>query len=213
MRVLVACESSHEVSGAFRARGHDAYSCDLLPADRVEDVPYHIQGDVLEVLSAREWDLVIAHPPCTYLCSSGLHWNKRRKADGSLLFPDRSTNTNAAAEFFMSFTKLDCKWCIENPIGCMSKRFRKPDQYVQPHEYGHDASKRTALWLNGLPPLQGTKDIAPRWVKNKKGGKDLPRWANQTDSGQNKLPPSKDRWKERSKTYRGIAEAMANQWG
>ena len=111
----------------------------------------------------------------------------------------------------MAFTKLDCAWCIENPIGIMSTQYRKPDQFVQPYNFGHDASKRTCFWLNKLPLLKNTTYVEPREVKY--NGKIRNRWANQTDSGQNALPPSKDRWKLRSKTYEGIAAAMAEQWG
>jgi len=195
MRILIACEYSGVVRDAFIARGHDAISCDLLPTDRRGP---HIQGDVLELLK-QEWDLVIAHPPCTYLCSSGLHWNKRR--------PERQAQTDDAVKFFMEFTKRDIPFCIENPIGCISRLYRKPDQIIQPHEYGHDASKRTCLWLNKLPLLTPTSQVAPRLIQGKK------RWGNQTDSGQNKLAPSADRWKLRSTTYQGIADAMAEQWG
>ncbi len=197
MKVLIACESSGIVREAFRKRNHDAWSCDLLPAD--DGSNYHIQGDIIGELQLGRWDLVIAHPPCTYLCSSGIHWNKRR--------PERAALTKEAKRFFMRFTELDCRWAIENPIGIMSTQWRKPDQILQPYQFGHDASKSTCLWLNGLPTLQPTEYIEPRIVDKKK------RWGNQTDSGQNKLPPRKDRWKIRSKTYQGIADAMAKQWG
>ena len=198
MRVLVACEESGVVRDAFRARGHAAYSCDFLP----NDSPYHYQGDCLEYLGG-EWDLLIAHPPCTYLSVSGLHWNKRR--------PERAELTERALEFVQEL--MDADWiprmCIENPVSCISTRIRKPDQIIQPYEFGHDASKRTCLWLRNLPPLE--KDpanyVEPRLVDGKK------RWANQTDSGQNRLPPSPDRARRRSETYSGIAEAMAEQWG
>jgi hypothetical protein len=197
MRVLIACEFSGVVREAFRKRGHEAVSCDLLPAE--DNSPHHIQGDVLPVL-LEGWDLMIAHPPCTYLCSSGLHWNKRR--------PGRAAKTEEALQFVRELLNAPIdRIAIENPIGCISSRIRKPDQTIQPHQYGHDASKSTCLWLKQLPPLQPTKYIQPRIVKGKK------RWANQTDSGQNKLGPSDDRWAERSRTYEGIAEAMAEQWG
>jgi hypothetical protein len=146
------------------------------------------------------WDLMIAHPPCTYLCSSGLHWNKRR--------PERAQMTEEALQFVRSLLDAPIpRIALENPIGAISTRIRKPDQTIQPYQYGHDASKSTCLWLKGLPPLRPTKMIEPRIVNGK------PRWGNQTDSGQNKLPPSEDRWKLRSETYQGIAEAMAHQWG
>lgn len=196
MKILIACESSGTVRDAFMAKGHDAWSCDILPADDMS--LYHYTCDIKEVLYD-DWDLIIAHPPCTYLSVSGLHWNKRR--------PERAAQTEDAAEFFMMFANLKVPYAIENPVCCMSSRWRKPNQIIQPHEFGHDASKKTCLWLNELPLLKPTKYIKPRFVDNK------PRWANQTDSGQNNLPPSKNRWKERSKTYQGIADAMANQWG
>lgn len=196
MKVLVACEYSGIVRDAFIAKGHNAFSCDLLPTEI--DGP-HYMGDVTFLLD-QNWDLIIAHPPCTYLCSSGLHWNKRR--------PERQALTDEAVAFFKLFTvNTGVKFCIENPIGCMSRLYRKPDQIIHPHQFGHDASKSTCLWLNKLPPLVPTKHVAPRLVDGKK------RWANQTDSGQNALPPSKDRWKIRSTTYQGIADAMAEQWG
>jgi hypothetical protein len=193
-RVLVACESSGIVRDEFVAAGCEAVSCDLLES---ESCGPHIMGDARLYLDLK-WDLVIAHPPCTYLCSSGIHWNKRR--------PERENLTKQALDFFLVFTKLKCCWAIENPIGIMSTHYRKPDQIIQPHQFGHDASKSTCLWLNGLPKLTATSKVNPRIVDGK------PRWANQTDSGQNKLPPSEDRWRERSRTYVGIAKAMATQW-
>ena len=198
MDVLVACETSGAVRNAFRDRGHDAWSCDLLPSDDLSD--YHIQGDALEVIPSRAWDLMIAHPPCTYLSSSGLHWNTRR--------PGREQKTTAALQFVQALLGAPIqKIAIENPVGRIGTAIRKADQYIQPYEFGHDASKRTGLWLTGLPPLQPTQYVEPRIVGNKK------RWANQTDSGQNRLGPSPDRWAKRAETYTGIAQAMATQWG
>lgn len=201
MRVLVACEYSGRVRDAFLALGHDAMSCDLLPTD-VEGP--HYQGDVRDVLYDG-WDLMVAHPPCTYLCSSGLHWNKRGiLVDGR----PRSELTEESLEFVQLLLNAPIPHvALENPIGCISTRIRKPEQVIQPWQFGHDASKQTCLWLKNLPPLVPTEIIEPRIVDGKK------RWGNQTDSGQNKLPPSKDRWKIRSETYLGIAQAMANQWG
>lgn len=197
MRVLVACEYSGVVRQAFRAKGHDAWSCDLLPAD--DGSAYHIQGDVLEVIDDG-WDMMLAFPPCTFLCSSGLHWNGRT--------PGRAEKTEQALDFVRALMGADvAKIVIENPVGRISTAIRKPDQYIHPHQFGHDASKKTGLWIKGLPLLKPTNDIAPRMVNGK------PRWGNQTDSGQNKLPPSKDRWKIRSQTYDGVANAMAAQWG
>jgi hypothetical protein len=197
VRILVACEYSGRVRDAFRAAGHDAWSCDLLPCDA--DPAYHIQGDVVPLLG-QSWDLMVAHPPCTYLCSSGLHWNKRVEG--------RQAKTESALDFVR--TLLSCpipRVAIENPVRCISTRIRKPDQTIQPWQFGHDASKATCLWLKGLPLLRPTAIISPRMVAGR------PRWANQTDSGQNRLGPSADRWKIRSETYSGIATAMAQQWG
>lgn len=194
MNVLVACEFSGVVRNAFLKRGHMAYSCDLLPAE--DGSAWHIQGDCLSIMDDWDWDLLIAHPPCTYLCVSGLHWNKR--------VPGRDKLTEEAARFFMQIAQSPIpKIAIENPIGCMSTRYRKPDQIIQPWQFGHPESKATCLWLKNLPKLTPTA-VLPK--------PDSGRWNNQTPSGQNKLGPSKDRWKERSKTYAGIAEAMASQW-
>lgn len=196
MNVLVACEYSATVREAFKARGHNAWSCDLLPTE-IEG--QHFQGDVFDFLYEEEWDLMIAHPPCTYLSVSGLHWNKR--------VPDRAAKTEEALEFVRRLMNAPVpRICIENPVSCISTRIRGPDQIIQPYNFGHDASKKTCLWLRNLPLLIPTKYIPPRLVDGK------PRWGNQTDSGQNVLGPSKDRWKERSRTYEGIAEAMAHQW-
>lgn len=203
MRVLVACEFSGTVRTAFAARGHEAWSCDLLPAKDAS--PFHWRGDVLELLENTRsdpefwppFDLMIAHPPCTYLAASGLHWNKRR--------PGRAALTDAAIEFVRALMDAPIpRIAVENPIGCISSRIRKPDQIIQPWQYGHDASKATCLWLRGLPPLVPT-NVLP-------GGRKARR-ANQTASGQNKLGPSPDRWKLRAETYAGIAAAMADQWG
>ena len=195
MRVLVACEYSGTVRDAFRARGHDAMSCDLLPTDAPGP---HYQGDVCDILGDG-WDLMIAHPPCTYLCSSGLHWNKR--------VPGRAQMTEDALDFVRLLLDAPIlRIALENPIGCIGTRIRKADQTIQPWQFGHDASKATCLWLKNLPLLTPTAIVEPRIANGKK------RWANQTDSGQNRLPPSDDRWKIRSETYVGIAEAMANQW-
>jgi hypothetical protein len=197
MKVLVACEYSGTVRNAFIRAGHYALSCDLLPTD--SPIGDHYQGNVLDILD-HGWDLMIAHPPCTYLCSSGLHWNKR--------IPDRAQKTEEALEFVQMLLDAPIpKIALENPIGCISTRIRKPDQTIQPYQFGDDASKATCLWLKGLPPLRPTQFVEPRIVNGK------PRWANQTDSGQNRLPPSADRWKIRSETYVGIAEAMVAQWG
>jgi len=196
LRVLVACEYSGAVRDAFIRAGHYAASCDILPSE--SPLGDHYQCDVLTILD-HDWDLMIAHPPCTFLCASGLHWNKRR--------PERAQQTEGALDFVRQLLDAPiARIALENPIGCISTRIRKPDQTIQPHQFGHDASKATCLWLKGLPPLASTDQIAPRLVDGRK------RWGNQTDSGQNKLPPSADRWKIRSETYQGIADAMSNQW-
>lgn len=199
MRVLIACEFSGIVRQAFRDRGHDAYSCDLLPAEDGETI-WHFQDSIFDRLNWTHWDLMIAHPPCTYLSVSGLHWNTKN--------PQRAVQTERALEFvqYLMDAPID-RICIENPVSCISSRIRKPDQIVQPYQYGEDASKKTCLWLKNLPPLVPTQYVEPRWVDGK------PRWANQTDSGQNKLGPSPTRAAERSRTYVGIAKAMASQWG
>lgn len=195
MRVLVACEYSGRVREAFTALGHHAVSCDLLPTDQPG---LHYQGDVRDILGDG-WDMMIAHPPCTYLCSSGLHWNSRR--------PERAKLTEEALEFVRLLLDAPIeRIALENPIGCISSRIRPPDQIIQPWQFGEDASKATCLWLKNTPPLTPTDIISPRVVSGKK------RWGNQTDSGQNKLGPSDDRWKLRSETYQGIASAMAAQW-
>jgi len=194
LKVLIACEYSGTVREAFRRRGHYALSCDLLPAD--DNSPHHYQGDVRDVLYDG-WDLMIAHPPCTYLAVSGLHWNKRIQG--------RAEKTEEALDFVRLLLDAPVdRIALENPVSCISTRIRKPDQIIQPWWFGDDASKKTCLWLKNLSPLIET---------NRLEGDDRTRRANQTPSGQNKLGPSKDRWKIRSKTYQGIADAMADQWG
>ena len=195
LSILVACESSGAVRDALTALGHTAMSCDLLPT---ETPGWHYKGDVREVLDDY-WDLMIAHPPCTYLSSSGMHWTTRGLRDPKL--------TEDALDFVRLLLDAPIpKIAIENPVGVISTRIRPADQYVQPYQFGDDASKKTGLWLKGLPILVPTKLIPPRLINGKS------RWGNQTDSGQNKLGPSDDRWKERSKTYPGLAAAMALQW-
>lgn len=196
MRVLVACEYSGKVRDAFLAAGHDAMSCDLLPTDVAGP---HYQGDVRDILNDG-WDLMIAHPPCTYLSVSGMHWTTRGLRDPQL--------TEDALDFvrLLMAAPID-RIAIENPVSVISSRIRKPDQIVQPWMFGHDASKKTCLWLKNLPLLASTETVEPVIVNGRK------RWGNQTASGQNKLGPSDDRWKIRSETYSGIAQAMAAQWG
>lgn len=209
MRVLVACEYSGRVRRAFAARGHEAYSCDLLPAD--DGSYFHFQQP-LETVLEWPWDMIIAHPPCTYLTNSA-EWAYKdgpyhqKVKPGTLVGEDRRQARRDAVAFFMQIWETDCpKICIENPVGFMSSLI-KPTQYIQPYEYGEDASKKTCLWLKGLPPLQPTKYVEPRYVEGK------PRWGNQTDSGQNKMTPSDSRGHDRSLTPQGWADAMAAQWG
>jgi len=206
MRVLVACEYSGVVRNAFTARGHDAVSCDLLDSDMPGS---HYKCDVRHAI-LEGWDLMIAHPPCTYLCSSGLHWNKRR--------PERAQQTGDALAFVQMLLDAPIpRIALENPIGCISTRIRKPDQIIQPWQFGDDASKRTCLWLKNLPKLTPTKKIEPRITVE---GKE--RWGNQSDNGQNVCCDARGKimaWNNpdtahiRSKTYAGIAAAMAEQWG
>jgi site-specific DNA-cytosine methylase len=196
MKVLVACEYSGTVRDAFIDKGHHAVSCDLLPTDKPG---MHYQGDVFDIINDG-WDLMIAHPPCTYLSVSGMHWTNRGLRDPKL--------TEDALEFVRLLLEASIeKIALENPVSVISSRIRKPDQIIQPWHFGHDASKKTCLWLKNLKPLEPTRIVSPRIVNGKK------RWGNQTDSGQNVLPPSKDRWKIRSTTFQGIADAMADQWG
>jgi len=195
MRVLIACESSGIVRDAFARRGHYALSCDLLKSETPGN---HYQGDVLDIISDG-WDLMIAHPPCTYICVSGMHWTKRGLREPKL--------TDHAISFVSVLMKANIpRIAIENPVSIISTRIRKPDQIIQPYQFGHNASKKTCLWLKNLPQLKPTNRVVGRVI----GGKE--RFANQTDSGQNRLPPSANRWSDRSKTYEGIAEAMAEQW-
>jgi len=196
VRVLVACEYSGVVRDAFTARGHFAVSCDLFDTDRPG---LHWKGDVLPLLDIH-WDLMIAHPPCTYLSVSGMHWTTRGLRD-----PQLTEDALAFVRLLMDAPVH--RIALENPVSVISSRIRKPDQVVQPWQFGHDASKSTCLWLKNLPHLRPTCPVEPRIVNGRK------RWGNQTDSGQNKLAPSEDRWKIRSATYQGIADAMADQWG
>lgn len=216
LRVLVGCERSGVVREAFRRVGAYAYSCDLETAE--DGSEYHVQGDVLDVLEeyGDAQDIVIVHPECTYLSASGLHWNKRR--------PERAAKTEAALQFvarLMEWALAHPKvgFCLENPHGCISTRLPDLDrnfikQTIQPYDFGEDASKGTVLRLRNLPALKGTKRVPGRIVEYPRGsGKMVERWSNQTDSGQNRLGPSETRWMDRSRTYLGIANAMACQWG
>jgi hypothetical protein len=195
---IIVCESSGVVREAFRALGHDVWSCDLQPAD--DGSPHHLQCDAREVMRAC-WDFAGFHPPCTFVSGSGIHWNNRGRG---------WEKTDAAVTFARWCLSHDLPHYMENPVGILSTRIRAPDQTIQPYEFGEDASKRTCLWLHGLPRLRPSLRIPGRIVMQ--NGKPVERWANQTDSGQNKLAPSETRWKERSRTYPGIARAMAEQW-
>ena len=183
-RVLVACEYSGRVRDAFASKGWNAMSCDFEPTE----VPgEHYQGDVGDLLS-QPWDLLIAFPPCTYLCSSGMHWTTRGLRDPQL--------TDDALVFVRMLMDAPIeRIAVENPIGCISTRIRKPDQIIQPWMFGHGETKATCLWLKGLKKLE---------PENVVEGRENRIW---------RMPPSKTRWKERSRTYEGIASAMANQWG
>lgn len=182
MRILVACEYSGVVREAFRRKGHEVFSCDLLPSE--DNSPFHWQGDVSVLLNDFYWDLIIAHPPCTYLVVSGNRWYYNR--------PDLY---EPAADFARSFFDYSDKVCVENPVGRLSRLWRKPSQYIQPWQFGHGETKKTGLWLKGLPLLQVTNIVE---------GREQRVW---------KMGPGENRWKERSRTYEGIAEAMAEQWG
>lgn len=192
MRVLVACEFSGVVRQAFRNMGHDAYSCDLLPSD--DNSQYHLQKDVRDVY-LKDYDLLIAHPPCTFMCNSGVSWLKK---DDS-----RWEELRLANEFFNYFWKANVKRiCIENPIPHRYALLPKYSQIVQPYQFGHLERKATCLWLKNLCKLESTNDVKEEMSK-------LPKNISQRI---HHIPPGKDRWKERSKTFQGIADAMANQW-
>ena len=185
MRVLVACEESQEVCKAFRALGHEAYSCDIEPCSggRPE---WHIQCDALELLKM-QWDMILAFPPCTHLAVSGARYFAEKRADG---------RQQRAIDFFMRFANADClRIAIENPVGIMSTQWRKPDQIIQPWQFGHGETKSTCLWLKGLPPLKPTNVV---------DGREQRVW---------RMPPGPERAKLRSKTYTGVAQAMAQPWG
>jgi hypothetical protein len=181
MKVLVACEYSGTVRDAFAKKGHEALSCDLLATDKPGK---HYQGNVFDIINDG-WDLMIAHPPCTHLAVSGARW-----------FKDKVTEQAEALDFVQKLMNADIdRICIENPVSIISSRIRKPDQTIQPWQFGHGETKRTCLWLKGLPKLAPTNIV---------DGRDQRIW---------KLPPSPNRWKVRSVTFQGIADAMANQWG
>ncbi len=184
MRVLIACEFSDTVRGAFAKLGHHAVSCDLLPSDNWE--AGHYQGDVMDIIH-HNWDLMIAHPPCTHLAVSGARHFAAKQADG---------RQQKAVDFFMALINAPIlRIAVENPVCIMSRLYRKPDQIVQPWQFGHGETKATCLWLKNLPKLMPTNIVDGR------------------EARVHRMAPSPTRWKERSKTYQGIADAMAAQWG
>jgi len=196
MRVLINCERSGVICRAFRVKGHEAYSCDLEPRED-GDRNTHIQANGLDIAYLRTWDLMIAHPPCQHLAVSGARW-----------FKDKFFEQQRAIRFFMALAEAPIpKICIENPVSIMSSIWRKPDQIIQPWQFGHPEAKKTCLWLKGLPKLVHTNVLKPRGDNPNRG------WDNQTPSGQNKIGPSPERAQQRAKTYEGIAQAMADQWG
>lgn len=217
MRVLVACECSGVVRDAFREMGHDAWSCDLLPDARGSE--FHCQCDVADIIDSG-FDMLIAHPPCDYLTNSAA-WAytdgpyHQKTKPGTLVGAARREARAKAADFFLALWNCGIsKIAIENPIGHMNTALNVRPQIIQPYQFGDDASKATCLWLKNLPPLRPTTFCEPRLVEWPRGsGKIRPRWSNQTDSGQNKLTPSEQRASIRAVTYKGIAKAMAEQWG
>jgi hypothetical protein len=204
LRVLVGCEFSQIVCKAFRDKGHEAYSCDILPTEGNPD--WHIQDDVLKHLDDG-WDLMIAHPPCTYLTVTGNRWFNVEKYGVKAI--QRHKCREEAIKFFMMFANADCpRIAIENPVGIMSNKWRKPDCIIQPYQFGNPFEKKTCLWLKGLPILTPTNIVKPEIRIKYKSGKTMPAWyADAWKMNKN------ERTKIRSKTFQGIAEAMANQWG
>lgn len=191
LKVLVACEESQAVTKEFRKLGHEAYSCDILPCSGGHP-EWHIQDDVIEVLT-NNWNAVIAFPPCTHLAVSGAAWFEQKRKDG---------RQQQGVDFFMKFTQLTCPYAIENPVGIMSSVWRKPDQIIQPYYFGDSFSKKTCLWLNNLPLLAPTNIVDKGEFVTFASGKKMPKWyAEKWGKGG-----------ERSKTFPGIAKAMAEQW-
>lgn len=230
MRVLIACEESQRVCTAFRARGHEAYSCDIQECSGGHP-EWHIKDDVLPLLNPsfegvifetmdgkehhiEKWDLIIAHPPCTFLTvAANKLYSVERYGEKAI---DRLASREKAIEFFMTFVNADCpRKAIENPIGVISTRYRKPDQIIQPYEFGHPVRKSTCLWLYGLPKLKPTDVVEFETIHSggKSGGYSSNSWVVRDESGK-VLPYGDPRVsRERSKTYPGIAQAMAEQWG
>lgn len=220
MNILIACEESQRICLAFREKGHNAYSCDIIECSGGHP-EYHIQDDCLKYINGNcefttadgqvhkiegKWDLLIAHPPCTYLASCGNRWfNVERYGEKAI---QRAKDRELAVDFFMQFVNADCeKIAIENPIGVMSTRYRKPDQIIQPFWFGDPERKSTCLWLKGLPLLQKTDVVDPKIYKEKSTGKNDPLWHIISVS-----LPKEERAKFRSKTFPGIAKAIADQW-
>ena len=229
MKVLVACEESQAVCKAFREKGHEAYSCDIIECSGGHP-EWHIQGDVLEILNPHQvsstfygivfetadgqphtirgkWDLIIAHPPCTYLCMSGQkHCNVEVYGEKA---KERIKERDNAIEFFMQFVNADCdKIAVENPVGIMTRYYKKADQYIQPLQFGHPTSKKTGLWLKGLPKLVPTKIVEQEFHISGTGRK-WDKWFWESSL----IHPLSERSKFRSKTFAGVAKAMAEQWG
>ena len=212
-RILIACEESQATTKEFRKLGHEAFSCDLLHCSGGHP-GWHYQCDIFEVIN-KGWDLMVAHPPCTFLTGSGVQWLSHPE-DKALPFeerrphpkyPNRRNDMLDSVEFVKALYNAPIEHiAIENPVGLLSSRWRKPDQIVQPYMFGDEATKTTCLWLKNLPLLQPTRCIEPRIINGKK------RWGNQTDSGQNRLAPSEERGMLRSKTFPGIAKALATQY-
>lgn len=215
MKILMACEESATVREAFRKLGHEAWSCDLQPSRLGDDDPWHIQGDVLPVLK-QDWDMVIAFPTCTFLTVTGNKWFnhpddkhlptcERRPHPNH---PDRHQQREEGAEFFMNFVDCAPLWVIENPVGCMSRLYRKPDQIVCPTMFGHKEPKKTCLWLSdGIPRLMPTNIVKGEYGISK-SGKRFPKWFHYADQSQGYAA----RAKIRSKFFQGMADAMADQW-
>jgi site-specific DNA-cytosine methylase len=205
MRILVACEESQAVTIEFRKLGFEAYSCDIQDCSGGHP-EWHIKGDVMPLLE-QEWDLIIAHPPCTYLTVTGNRWFNEDKYGEMAV--KRKADREEAVKFFMLFASNKCpRICIENPVGVMSSRWRKSNQIIQPYYFGHKESKKTALWLKGLPELIPTNIVQEEERVFYKSGKSMPKWyADAVNLSK------KERTKLRSKTFPGIAKAMAEQWG
>ena len=204
-KILVACEESQAVTVAFRNIGHEAFSCDILPASGGHP-EWHLQEDVTALLS-EHWDMILAFPPCTYLTVTGNRWFNIERYGAKAI--QRHKDREEAVAFFMLFANADCpKVAIENPVGIMSSRWRKPDCIIQPYQFGDPYEKKTCLWLKGLAPLQPTNVVAPPNRTQFRSGKTIPTWYAEACQ-----LPKAERAKLRSKTFPGIAKAMAEQWG